>query len=278
MTWVVKPGARAAIVAALTLGLAATAGAQPSQDDPRTGLPTDGVALSQGSATSGGQFTIGLGAAYLPRYEGSDEHKARALPLINYRNGRFFAGVLTGIGYNFSPISSVEFGPVLSYRPGRDEDESDRLRGLGDVDAGGEAGVYARWKLNPFFLHGSVKYGIGGGPSGTHVRLGAGYATRLGAADHLLIDAGLDWVDSEIMQGYFGVNAAQSGRSGLPTYGAGSCIRRYGVAAAWTHSFTRQWFSTIGATFYRLGNEAANSPIVQQRNVTGVSAAIGYRF
>lgn len=264
----------------VALGLSTQALAQRMPSQTPTGVEAElkDDVRSAAEPRLGSQFSIGVGAAWLPRYEGANQHKLRALPVINYRNGRFFAGVLTGIGYNVSPVRDVEFGPVVSYRFGRDEDDSDRLRGLGDVRGGADAGAFARWNLRPFFVHGSVKHGIGGGPNGTNVRLGGGWATAFGPSDRLLLDLSAEWADREIMQAYFGVSGAQSACSGLGAYQAGSGIRRYGLSAAWTHAFTPNWFSIVGATFYRLGAEAADSPIVQQRHVTGVSAALGYRF
>ncbi len=227
---------------------------------------------------TGGQFTLGAGIVYAPRYEGADEYKARALPLIDYRNGRFFAGVRSGIGYNFSPSAEFEFGPVLTYHFGRDEDDSDRLRGLGDIEGGMDLGVYGRWNLQPFFLSATVKRGISGDAKGTSLRVGAGYATLLSDADRLVFDVSADWADADIMQAYYGITAAQSARSGYASYTADAGIRRYGIGAAWTHSFTPQWFSAIGVAAYRLGSQAADSPIVERRTVPIVTLGLGYRF
>ena len=242
--------------------------------------PTEVVAQTAPTenASPGGHLTLGLAAAYLPRYEGSDDYRVRALPLIDYRNGRFFAGVLTGIGYDFSPVSNVAFGPLLSYRMGRDQDDADRLHGLGDVDGGADLGAFVRWNLRPFFVRATVKQGISGDATGTQIRLGAGYATTLEPADRLVLDASVDWADSEVMQTYFGITAAQSVSSGLAGYTADAGIRRYGLGATWTHTFTPQWFSTVGVGVYRLGSEAANSPITLDRNAGTVSAGFGYRF
>jgi len=233
---------------------------------------------SDGSPATGARFTLGAVAAYAPRYEGSDEYKARGLPLINYRNGRFFAGVLSGIGYNFSPSPDLSFGPLLSYRPGRDQDESDRLRGLGDVDGGADLGGFVRWNLQPFFLHATVKQSIGGSVRGATAKFGAGYAISLSPSDRLIFDASIDWADEEVMQAYFGVKPIQSARSGLGVYKADAGVRRYGIGAVWTHSFTPQWFSTVGVAAWRLGDEAAASPITRDRNAGMLSAGIGYRF
>lgn len=233
---------------------------------------------SDGSPAIGARFTLGAAVAYAPRYEGSDEYKARGLPLINYRNGRFFAGTLSGIGYNFSPSPDWSFGPLLSYRPGRDQDDSDRLRGLGDVDGGADLGGFVRWNLRPFFLHATVKQGIGGGVRGATAKFGAGYAISLSPSDRLILDASIDWADEDVMQAYFGVTPIQSARSGLGVYKADAGVRRYGIGAMWTHSFTPQWFSTVGVAAWRLGDEAAASPITRDRNAGMLSAGVGYRF
>lgn len=224
------------------------------------------------------QFMLGVGAVHAPEYEGSDRNNTRALPLINYRSGRLFVGTLAGIGYDVSSVPDLEFGPVLSYRFGRKESDSVRLRGLGDIDAGADLGGFVRWNLKPYFLHATLKYGLGGDARGTQLRLGAGYGLELGPADRVVFDAGMDWADRDVMQGTYGVSALQSARSGLPQFNASSGLRRYGVGAVWTHTFTSQWFSTAGVALYRLGGDAANSPITVQRNVGLVSVGLGYRF
>ncbi len=251
------------VLAIAGAGLSANARAQFAPDD---------------QASTGSQFTIGVGAAYVPRYEGADDYKARALPLISYRSGRFFAGALGGIGYDFSTVPDLQFGPVVSYRFGRDESDSDRLRGLGDIDSGADVGAFVRWNIRPFFVHATVRQGVGGDVTGTQLRLGAGYGLAIGPSDRVVLDASVDWADREVMQAYFGVTGAQSARSGLRAYNADSGIRRYGVGALWTHSFTPQWFSTVGVAAYRLGSEAADSPITVDRNAGLVSFGVGYRF
>ncbi len=231
-----------------------------------------------GSPAADSRFMLGAAVAYAPRYEGSDEYKARGLPLINYRNGRFFAGTLGGIGYNFSPSPDWSYGPLLSYRFGRDQDDSDRLRGLGDVDGGADLGGFVRWNLRPFFLHATVRKGIGGNVSGTTAKFGAGYAISLSPSDRLVFDASVDWADAAVMQAYFGVTPTQSARSGLGVYKANAGVRRYAIGVVWTQSYSPQWFSTVGVTAWRLGHEAAASPITVDRNASMVSASVGYRF
>lgn len=223
-------------------------------------------------------LTLGAGAAYVPRYEGANESLTRGMPVLSYRSGRFFAGVLGGIGFNVSPYRTVEFGPVLSFRAGRAENNDQHLSGLGDIAAGADAGVFARWNLRPAYLHASFKQGVSGSMNGTQLRVGGGYAKALGAADRLVLDASVDWADSQVMQTYFGVSAEQSTASGLAAYDATSGLRRVSLSAIWTHTFTPQWFSSVSLSAYQLGDSAAHSPITQSRVARIASATIGYRF
>jgi hypothetical protein len=87
-------------------------------------LPAKAQASTEPPAAMPYSLSLGLAVARLPEYEGSDRFETRALPLISYRSGRFFAGTLSGVGYNLSNTPAVEFGPVLSYRFGRDESDS----------------------------------------------------------------------------------------------------------------------------------------------------------
>jgi outer membrane scaffolding protein for murein synthesis (MipA/OmpV family) len=229
-------------------------------------------------SSAGAKFTLGSVAASAPRYEGADHYRLRALPFVNYRDGRFFAGALTGIGFAFTPTADLQIGPVLSYRFGRDENDDDRFRGLGDIDAGVDAGVFVRWNLRPWFVHATLKQGIGGNVTGTQFNVGAGYVLGLSPRDRVVFDTAVDWADEDVMQGIFGVTDAQSLRSGLPTYRADAGVRRLGVGALWTHAFTAQWFSSVGVAAYRLGHQAADSPITVDRNGAAVTVGAGYRF
>jgi len=229
-------------------------------------------------AASPYSLTLGLGVARLPEYEGADRFDVRALPFISYRSGRFFAGTLSGVGYNLSNPPEIEFGPVLTYRFGRDESDSPRLRGLGDIDAGADVGAFLRWNAQPFTLGARLERGLGGNVRGTTLRLDAGYALAVNRSNTLRFDAAVDWADTEVMQGFFGISAPQSLRSGLPAYSASSGIRRYGVSAAWAHNITPNWVSTVRVGVYRLGSEAAGSPLTLKRSSGLVSAGLSYRF
>jgi outer membrane protein len=240
--------------------------------------PAKAQASTEPPAATPYSLSLGLAVARLPEYEGSDRFETRALPLISYRSGRFFAGTLSGVGYNLSNTPAVEFGPVLSYRFGRDESDSPRLQGLGDIDAGADLGAFVRWNAQPFTLGARLERGLGGNVKGTSLRLDAGYALAVNQRNALRFDASVDWADADVMQGFFGISAPQALSSGLAAYTASSGIRRYGMSAVWAHNFTPNWVSTVRVGVYRLGDEAASSPLTLKRSAGVVSAGLSYRF
>lgn len=241
------------------------------------GITTAAAAVQPETTERQSSLILGAGAIYAPEYEGSEDYKVRALPVINYRNGRFFAGSLGGVGYDLSNNEDLSFGPLLSYQFGRDEDDNERLEGLGDIDGGADIGAFARWNLQPFSVNTTVKYGLGD-VDGVQLKLGVGYALPLGPKDNLSFDASIDWADETVMSTFFGVTPEQSARSGLAAYDADSGIRRYGVGASWTHAYTPQIFSTLNAGIYQLGGEAADSPITTEKTGGIVGASVGYNF
>lgn len=233
----------------------------------------------QASADSSVEWrvTLGGGVAYLPVYQGAKEHELRALPLIDVQKGRFFLGV-RGLGVNLSPWRSVEFGPRLSYRGGRDQDDSDRLRGLGDIDGAVEAGGYVQVRFANWTAYASLGTALGGGSDGTVGQIGASHTTVLGPRDRLRLGGNIEWSDRDYMQTYFGITAPQSLASGLRQYSPSSGLKSYSLNAAWIHSFSREWFSAASLNVSRLGDEARSSPIVEEATRTMTTVTAGYRF
>jgi len=223
-----------------------------------------------------GQWVLGLGAGYVPRYEGSKEHVIRAVPIVAYQYGGFTASA-AGLRYNFSSNDSLRFGPRLSLRGGRHESDADHLNGLGDIPFSVGAGLFARLSLSAFSLQADVSQGIGGA-GGAQAELGVVHGSSLGTGDRLLLGVSLEWVDSTYAQAFFGVDAAQSVRSGLPAYSADAGIKSYIVNATWVHAFSPSWFSTLGLNAKQLVGAAADSPITEERTTIGVIGGVGYRF
>jgi outer membrane scaffolding protein for murein synthesis (MipA/OmpV family) len=93
------------------------------------------------------ELTAGVAAAWSPAYLGSDDHRARVLPIIGARwsNGAF-AGI-GGIGWRLQLAEGLSGSVRLGADFGRRESASDDLRGMGDIDPSAELGLNLSWRV-----------------------------------------------------------------------------------------------------------------------------------
>lgn len=224
--------------------------------------------------------TVGLAVVAGHQYLGSDERRTRAYPAIDYRwASGWFAGTTNGVGYNFSRQPGAQYGVRLTADWGRDESRSAVLRGLGDVDARPELGVfYNRQPTAHTFLTSSLRYGSGQGRDGVLIDLGAGVNAQLAPAWRLGAGVAATWANAAYTQSYFGIDALQSARSGRSVYRPGAGVRDVRLSVSATYAFSPRASATAALSYSRLQGDAANSPIVRDRaGVNGV-LAVAYAF
>ena len=255
--------------------LAASVDIQPIPD-----LPLNIVPTSADTDASAGlwRFTLGGGLSYAPRYEGAAHDRLRFMPLLDatYRNGKFFASPLRGMGYNFSDDRDVQYG--LRLIPGRNRKESadPHLTGMGNIGFTPEAGLFFNQRFAPCYISSAISTG----EHGSHAELGSGIGFPLSATDRLRMGVNLMWGDSKYNQTYFGVTPAQAAASGnvLTAFNAGPGIKDYALTANWLHSFDRHWFSTAGVSYKWLTGSARQSPLTQRSAAGSLNYLVGYRF
>ena len=89
----------------------------------------------------------GLGAGVAPDYEGSDD--STGVPMFmfqqNYDSGRFVKLMGPNLKVNLLADKQFSLGPVLNYRPKRDDVDNDQVDRMDKVDAAFEAGVFEIW-------------------------------------------------------------------------------------------------------------------------------------
>lgn len=247
---------------------------------------------------------IGLGAASAPRYEGARARRVEALPVLQLElsNGIFISGMSAGMHLSGSP--SREFGPLLALQPRRSQDGSGA--GVGGVDAtfgppgvlpqGGVAGsrlagmdtIGARLQAGGFFnlylspslrLTNNLLYGSGNDKKGATWRIGLQRIAAEPAMHHAVsLTAGLTLANRAYDQAFFGVSAAEAGRSGNRAYQAGGGVKDVYVAARWNFALAPEWMITSALQGQRLVGSAKDSPLVERAAGFTVSTALAYRF
>jgi outer membrane protein len=265
-----------ALIAAAMTALPAVAqrmDTQPIPDLPLRNVPPVGEPAPPPSEW---KVSLGGGASYAPRYEGSASDRLRFMPLLEATRGRLFISPLRGIGYNLSNTRNLEYGLRLTPGHARWQNADPRLNGMGDIGYSVEMGAFLNMRFAPWY----VSSGINTGVHGTHAELGGGIGFPVSANDRLRMGVNMNWGSAFYNQTYFGVNSQQALASGnvLTAYNAGAGIKDYALTANWAHNYGTEWFSSAGASYKWLTGSAANSPLTQRRGAASVNFLVGYRF
>ena len=223
---------------------------------------------------------VGLAVIAGHEYQGSDEQRTMAVPLIDYQwaNG-WFAGSTNGVGYNFSKRPDLQYGARLTADFGRKASRSQALNGMGDIDAKAELGGFFNYLLSrEISLSTSLRYGSGQDGNGVLADVGLGYSTELTSALRLGLGVAATVANADSMQSYFGVTAAQAASSGYASYKPGGGLRDVRANLTLTYRINPKFSATAGISSSRLAGDASDSPLVRQKSTTTGLLALAYSF
>jgi outer membrane scaffolding protein for murein synthesis (MipA/OmpV family) len=231
--------------------------------------PALGTAARSGPPAPALQVRLGAGVLAVPDYLGSKTSRARPLPDIDVRYRDLVAlSYQDGLTVNAVDAGGFTAGPVVRVRFGQDESDNRRvLHGLGNVGTSVEAGGFAAYAAGPIDLRAFVGQDVAQGHKGLVAELGATITQAVfgTSAGPWLLAAGptLTLADARYEQSYFGIDPAQSARSGRPVYRPGGGIEGVGAGATLIVPITRAIALTAVVGYTRLLSDAARSPIVR---------------
>ncbi len=249
-------------------------------------LPAPSPADERGNGVSG---FIAAGVGVTPDYEGSSDYEP--VPLIigqieAFDLGFEFQGLTARL--NVRPDAAFQFGPVVSFRPGRDDVSNDTVDELSDIDDAVEVGGFFRYVLDDLFRSGDelelgveVLADVGDAHEGLTAGLSLGYAMTFGERWRVGLDTGATYATDDYMQTYFGIDAVDAGRSGLPVFDADAGFKDVGVGATLSYNFSERWGAFGRVAYTRLIGDAADSPVVDDEGSADqffAGLAISYRF
>ncbi|UUX48817.1 MipA/OmpV family protein [Nisaea acidiphila] len=233
------------------------------------------------------QFELGAGAFFQPDYEGSDDYEVSPVPFVEIAwRDRVRLTTRGGPGLY---IDAVRYGDLtltggLAYEGGRDEDDNDALKGLGDLEVGAVAKLDLGYEFGPIDLGLGLSRDLGGDREGTSLRLEAEYG-RAFLDGRLMLSAApyLTWADDSYMSNSFGISAAQSAASplGLAEHDADAALKDAGVGLTMMYRLTDNVMLLGLAGYSRLLGDAADSPIVADHGSAdqfSVGAGLVYRW
>lgn len=225
----------------------------------------------------GWQVVLGGGALIAPEYEGGDTYEIVPIPFVTATFGGWLTVDPTGATAEVYDSGPFSFAAKVGYETGRDEDDADALRGMGDVDLGVTVGGRAAVSFGQAELFGSVEKTIGGSEG---LLLVAGVEMMHVVTPSLFLGAGVSatYADANHMEAYFGVDAAQAQRSGYQRFDAGAGFKRVDLGVSATYNVTENWFLRSEAGVGLLVGDAADSPIVRDEVQGSGMLIAGYRF
>ena len=217
-------------------------------------------------------MTLGVGGTYGPEFEGGDEYEIGVVPLIKVENFYSFNLEFDELTYDLVQLGSKSqgqlfiAGPLAQLADNRDEDDSDALDGLGDVDFGVDVGLFGELLYGPVKFDLTATQEVADGHGGVLVAFGAG--VPLPVSERLVLAPGISttWADSDYMTSFFGVDAGQAEASGLDEFDADAGFKDISLELGAFFKVTNQLALQSEAGYSRLLGDAADSPIVSGAN------------
>jgi outer membrane scaffolding protein for murein synthesis (MipA/OmpV family) len=223
---------------------------------------------------------VGVVGGGVPGYLGSDHYEGSWSPSwkIVWRDTLFL--VDRQFGWNAYKDDDLAVGPYLRYSGGR-SDNNDGLEGMGDIDRTLMAGAFINYRHGPLRFKSEVRQDVLDQKQGAVAVFRLGTKVPWNGTPLFTAYVSTTWASSVYMQSFFGVNAAQSARTGLPAYHPGSGIRDVSVSISSGYGLTGNWSVSAQAEYRRLLGDAADSPLVEDTgsaNQFVIGAGLNYTF
>ncbi len=224
--------------------------------------------------------TVGAGALVVPEYQGGEEYEFIPVPYIDIRyRDRVELNPFDGLRFNALQNEALTLGVGLGADFGRDDDDADRLRGLGDVDPAAEGLLFAEYRYERASLGVTFAHDMtGNGHEGYTAELEAAYMMPVNRRLFVTTSVGTHYASENYMDSYFGVNARQAARSGLQQFDAGAGFKDVSGGLFARYMWDESWSLNGFARYSRLVGDAADSPVIETENQAITGAFVAYSF
>ena len=227
-------------------------------------------ALAQDDAPApptGDLFSLGLGAAYAPSYEGSDDYVVTPAAIVRGRVSGFnFFSRATAFYVDLAreaPGETTDFliGPMGNLRFDRSSRiKDDAVERLGELDLAVELGAFVgvgqSGLLNPYD-YGMARVDFVHDVTGTHdghvLTPTLEYGTPLSRFTYVGAGLSADYASGEFADTYYSVDPAGTMRSGLRTYDADAGFKNARFTLLATHMLTGD-LTTSGLGLFAVGS------------------------
>jgi MipA family protein len=267
----------------LTLSILACLFASPALAQPQ------GVTGERPTKRGPPQF-VALGVGTTTKFAGASNYK-----LIPFGGARISApgGTLLvqgpGLIYSVKLSDSIEAGPLIQYAGSRKPDTGDALiNSLDPIGTSLDLGGFITYNFagiggpaNQFDIGLQAKQDVLDGHGGFRLSGSIGHSWRWRSGMFVRAGLGLSFADGTYMNRNFGITAANSITTGLPTYSPGAGLEDVNVSAVFNVPVSGPWSIFGRAAYAHLLSKAANSPWVSSRGSSSqifAGLSLGYRF
>lgn len=232
--------------------------------------------------TSGDSITVGLGAAIVPTYEGSDSSRLVPVPAafgtvggfaFQTRGTKFLVDIVPN---DDGPVWDYQFGPVISLNFNRVGDPDDaRVDALGRrkvaLELGGYAGIGKTGVLTSDYdkLSASIVFAqdVSGVNKSYTITPQIDYSTPLSRKALVGISGSATYAGNGYAATYFGVTPLGAFQSGLPIYNPQDGWKNWSLSGFAAYSLTGDLLRGLkvvgGISYSKLLNDFARSPVVR---------------
>ena len=244
---------------------------------------------ADGEAAAEKDWFFAAGGAILARstYEGSADVEITPIPYleVEYKQKYFINGG-QGIGAYLYRDNQTRLWTSIGFGFGREEeDDIERLAGIGDIDRGASLKVGGRLPLGKYLVGNAVvTHQVTGSDTGTTLDLGVG--TRLPLSGRLSVFPALKatFADGEHVETVFGLNETQvagsinAGGIFTETYEPEAGLKSVGAQVLLRYEINDRWEATGLASWNAYQGDVADSPIVEEDSNFFSIWGVAYRF
>lgn len=273
-----------AAAAALVLGVAMPVMAQVPD------APTEGAGVDTPDRPDvrqkGWRWTLGLGPAIVPEYEGSDRYGLVPLPLVRAQQGPVHATLLgLHLTSNLIPDANWRLGPSLNVRRGYEDADEKAVRNL-DVDRAFEIGVKGGYDFHfdrgaqprsTLAVAAEFLVDVSDESSGYVLTPGVTYRSALTPDWNVAVGGNFSYASDGYMSHYFGISNGEAAKTGLSARDADADVKNMALFGSVGYAITEAWRATVFAQFKRMLGDAEDSPVVDDKGEAN-NAAVGLVF
>lgn len=209
-------------------------------------------------------YTVGLGVAAIPQYEGSEDSKGAPVPFFRAQmaNGQYLQLMGATLTVNLVEGKTWQAGPLIRYRGERNPDDIDndyvKIFLPKKVDAAVELGGFVGFQENRWNARFEMAQDVAGGHQGVVATLSGGYTFPLSDVSSVALNISSTYASSNYMEAYFN-GPTYSG----PYYTADAGIKDVSVAVIGRYRIDRNWGLVGAVRLTELTGDAADSPVVK---------------